>query len=117
MLLDKIDCDGSKEQRDTGNHHHHILGREFIGITDGRKDDTTEERANNLRNTDGAVEQSKVCTNVTTLERVGENRERPRQHSRPRATDKREGNEKQVRIGEVTGGNETDSSENQTESI
>ena len=67
--------------------------------TNEAQNDATTDGCHNLRNTDGAVEETKVCAHVTiTLQSIGYEGERHCQHSSPTSTNHQEWDKLQILV-------------------
>ena len=70
-----------------------------------------------MRNANGAVEESKISTHMSTFQGVGEDGEWECQHGCPSTSDEQEGNEERILVVEEIDGDETDASENETQAV
>ena len=94
MTFDNADrqCTGNEQH---ASHNHHIA----LMRTNQTQNSTTADGSHNLRNTDGSVEQAQVCAHVAiTLQSIGHESERHRQHGSPAGTNHQEWNKLQILI-------------------
>ena len=96
-VLDDADREGTQNEGDAGDNHHVAL----YG-TDQTEQYTAYRGCNDLRYTDGAVEESEVCPHVSVaFQRIRDEGERHGKHCRPGAADEDEREEQQVLVVDV----------------
>ena len=83
-----------------------------------RQDNTSQEGRHNLRNTDGAIEESEVSTHVTiALQGVRDERERHGEHRSPGTANHQERDELQILVTDERYECKADTTDHQTDGI
>ena len=94
MTFDNADRQSSGDKQHASHNHHIALMR-----TNQTQNSTTTDGSYNLRNTDGSVEQAQVSAHVAiTLQSIGHESERHRQHGSPAGTNHQEWNKLQILV-------------------
>ena len=86
--------------------------------SDHGEDDATQEGCDDLRHTDGAIEQTEISAHVTiSLQGIGDKCKRHSQHGSPGTTDQQERDELQILVVDIRHKHETYGTDHQTERV
>ena len=75
FFLDDIHAEGTDDEKDASEDEHQDFGSELSWMSEGTENQSTQGGRDNLRNANGAVEESEISTHMSTLQGVGEDGE------------------------------------------